>query len=309
MAFNWDNAVDPKISNNMRYLLYYSRLSNLAKTMFKWDGLPDTVNSEYLEKCLFETGKACFFKDDNMGYLSLGCAEDGINVYGNPVNIRPIASNGVSFRSYSSDECVFIKNTPDLMPTRILSQQYARSLFDIDTARDVNIKAQKTPVLILCDRQNKESMKAVYEKWAGNEPVIYGAKNAFDQNAFTVLRTDSPFVAGQLQDIKLSIYYEYITMLGLGKAEFKRERQLTDEIASALAESNALANIMLSGRQAACDDINRKFNLTVTVSLRAKTDYYDPMFGATNSSTSYTFGGGITSKRQYQGFMSGMGDE
>lgn len=309
MAFNWDNQLDPAITNNIRFMLYYSRLSNLAKTMFEWSGFPDSVNPDYLEKCLFERGKACFFKDDNLGYIALGCVDEGLNVYGDPIRIRPVAANTVNFREYNSSECVFIRNTPDMMPTNILSQQYARSLFDIDTARDVNIKAQKTPVLILCDRQNKTTMQAVYDKWSGNEPVIYGAKNAFDQNGFTVLRTDAPFVAGQLQDIKLSIYYEYLTMLGLGKAEFKRERQLTDEVATALAESNALANIMMSQREKACETINRMFNLNVSVSLRAKTDYYDPMFGASNSSTSYTFGGGITSKRQYQGFMSGMGDE
>ena len=45
---------------------------------------------------------------------------------------------------------------------------------------------------------------ALYQKYNGNTPVIYGNKDNYDPNSFKVLRTDAPFVAGQLQDIKIT---------------------------------------------------------------------------------------------------------
>ena len=159
-----------------------------------------------------------------------------------------------------------------MYPTFLTTIRYAKMLYDIDQSIDVNIKAQKTPILILTDQKQKQSAMALYQKYNGNTPVIYGNKDNYDPNSFKVLRTDAPFVAGQLQDIKITKYNEYLGFLGIGMADYKAERRVANEVSQFDRQSNALANIGLSQRKEACKKINRLFGLNVDVELA--TDAY-----------------------------------
>ena len=196
---------------------------------------------------------------------------EGLNFYNDPLRIRPI-SPVESFDSIPADKCVLIRNTPDMYPTFLTTVRYAKSLYDIDASIDVNIAAQKTPILILTDVKQKMSAQAMYQKYNGNTPVIYGMKGTFDPNSFQVLRTDAPFVAGQLQDIKITKYNEYLSFLGIGMSDEKRERRITGEIEPFRQQANALANIGLSQRKHACKLINDLWGLNVDV--RLATDPY-----------------------------------
>ena len=168
-------------------------------------------------------------------------------------------------------------------------------MYDIDIARDVNIKSQKTPILILTDLKQKQTVQAIYQKYNGNTPVIFGNKDSYDPNSFRVLKTDAPFVAGQLQDIKTTIYNEYLSILGIGITEFKRERSITAESEQYTVQANALANIGLSQRKAACEKINTLFphllDAPVDVELAANVEIGNSKFNSRNASINYTYGG------------------
>lgn len=62
--------------NNLSYMQYVRRLTELSISMFKWTGLPDTVDERFLELALFGNGSAVFFKDDVIGF----CASDVCSV-------------------------------------------------------------------------------------------------------------------------------------------------------------------------------------------------------------------------------------
>ena len=119
----------------------------------------------------------------------------------------------------------------------------------------------------MTNQKQKQSAMAMYQKYNGNTPVIFGNNDNYDPNSFKVLRTDAPFVAGQLQDIKITKYNEYLGFLGIGMADYKAERRIQDEVQQFDRQSNALANIGLSQRKEACKKINRLFGLNVDVKL------------------------------------------
>mgnify|MGYP004668638855 FL=1 len=292
--YKYDNELAEKQADQAAYCDYYSRLKNLASTMFKWENLPDSVNERYLEYCLFTYGRAVFFDAPSLGYMALNCALEGINFYQEPNTIRPITPIKV-FGSIPFDECVLIRNTPDMYPTFLTTIRYAKMLYDIDRTIDVNINAQKTPVLILTDQKQKQSAMNLYQKYNGNTPVIYGNKDNYDPNSFKVLRTDAPFVAGQLQDIKITKYNEYLGFLGIGMADYKKERRIVNEVDQFDRQSNALANIGLSQRKEACKKINKLFGLNVDVKLATDayiTDGYK--YNAISFNANFTKQGGIT---------------
>ena len=53
---------------------------------------------------------------------------------------------------------------------------FAQKLYNVSRAIDVNINAQKTPLMIVCDEKQKLTMKNVYMQYEGNEPFIFANK-------------------------------------------------------------------------------------------------------------------------------------
>lgn len=297
--YKHDSTIPDTLQNEWAFLDYYYRLKALACTMFEWKGLPDSVSSRVLEERLYSDGYAIFFEDSTLGWLALGGGYSGVNVNGDPITCQP-TSPAKTFNSmpvvrqgendYSGKAC-FVRNNFDCFPTYITTLRYAKSLYTLDMTRDINLKAQKTPVLLLCDQKGLTTMRNVYAKYEGDAPVIYGDKNILDPNCVKVLKTDAPFIAGQLQDIKVAIYNEYLNILGIAKAnDSKKERLITDEVEQGNKEASAFANTMLTSRLAAAKIISEMTGNEVTVTLRAETETSSPKYEKSVTSVNYNYG-------------------
>ena len=259
--------------NNATYLQYYMHLAELAMSMFEWKNLPDTVDARFLELTLFEDGQIVFFKDEELGYLCLQCAVNGgFNVYRIPTNRRAYASNGYQKNLTENDSVIIYNNflrTNSMLDVR----NFAERLYNIDRAIDVNINAQKTPILIKCDEQQRLTMLNTYQQYDGNQPVIFGDK-ALNTNAFQVLNTGAPLVADKLYTLKTQLWNECLTYLGISNINVqKKERLITDEVTRNQGGTIASRYARLEARRQACDQINRMFGLNVECNYRE--DYRD----------------------------------
>lgn len=54
------------LMNNFTWRQYFDRLQQLSMVMFKWEGLPDSVDVRFLERTLFNKGDCLFFKDSDL---------------------------------------------------------------------------------------------------------------------------------------------------------------------------------------------------------------------------------------------------
>lgn len=254
------------ISSNM----YMRRLCELSMSMFKWEGLPESVDVRYLEMELFLSGQSLFFKDDVMGYLTLGCLANGsFGVYGEPVSRRAYSRyNGYNSDVFTGKDSVIIWNNYMRVPSAQDVMYYAQRLWDIDSAIDINVSAQKTPILIQCDEKQRLSLLNVYKEYDGNSPVLFGDKN-LDIKGFGVLKTDAPFVADKLYELKNQIWNEALTYLGISNVSYqKRERLITDEVTRSQGGTVASRYSRLAMREQACDRINKMFGLNLSVKYR-----------------------------------------
>lgn len=258
-----------KSLNDLTFTDYYYRLMLLARSLYKWDNLPNGISEKWIERFLFNEGKCVFFKHPDLGFMVTKIADNGqLNPYDEPTLITAHATNmdNVLLKNYV--EGVIISNNDDNIPTTMTLQLYALRLAEISRTIDVNIGAQKTPNLILCSDKQLMTMKNVYKQYNGNEPVIYGNKD-LDIDSIRVLKTDAPIVFDKLQLHKHAVWNECMTFLGLGNAnQDKKERLVTDEVQANNEQIEASANIMLKARQEACDKINKLFGLNIKVSLR-----------------------------------------
>lgn len=249
---------------------YFIRLCEMSLACFKWNNLPDTCDPRYLELALLETGKAIFFKDDVLGYLTLKCAVNGgFNVYGIPIDREIYGYNG--YRTTRTDkDSVIIYNNKLHNNQSINLISFSRRLYEIDRAIDVNVNAQKTPILLVGEQKQMLALRNVYKKYSGNEPVIYADKQ-INNVEIKAIRTDAPFMADKLFQLKVNIWNEALTYLGIANVTSnKKERLITDEVERSLGGVLLNREIRLSERQIACERINKMFGLNVSVEFNEK---------------------------------------
>ena len=251
--------------NNASFMEYYNRLTELSIAMFKWTGVPDTLDIRFLELILFGDGMAVFFKDEDIGYLALRCMIGGhLNLYQIPDERTAYASNGYNMPLNEKNSVIIFNNK--LHTNSVLTvENFARRLWNLDRTIDINCNAQKTPVLISCDETQRLTLKNVYMQYEGNYPVICSDKN-LNPNSLKVLSTGAPYVADKLYMLKTQIWNEALTYLGISNVNMtKKERLISDEVIRNQGGVIANRNSRLKERQWACEQINRMFDLNMWV--------------------------------------------
>lgn len=262
--------------NNRTYYQYIDRLTELAISRIIWHNLPDTVDERYLELHLFTDGQMIYFNDEVIGNLCLNCTMAGrFDVYGYPILRRAYSAYNNYKKMLKPDNSVIIFNNL-LRTNSILDvKMFALRLYNIDRTIDINVNAQKTPVLIVCDENERLTMQNVYKQWQGNEPVIKGDKN-LNVKGITVLKTDAPFVADKLYELKCNIWNEALTYLGISNITVnKKERLITDEVER--NQGGVLANRypFMNPREKAVLEINKMFGTDIKVEYREDWSDFD----------------------------------
>lgn len=272
--FNPLNYKKPKRSweakkmNDDIFIDYFNRLEEIAINMFEWSNLPDTVDERFLELTLCEYGFLVYFNDEVIGNLVATCMLGGaLDVYRIPTNRKAYATNGYQ-KELTDKDSVLIFNNYLHTPTMLTILLYAKRIAEIDRTIDINVRAQKTPVAVLCDESQLLTFKNAYEKIDGNEPVIFGTKN-LDLKNITAIKTDAPFVADKLNILKRQLWNEVMTFMGVENSNSeKKERLVTDEILSNLGGVQAQRYVMLNSRRQAADKINKMFGTDIEVNFR-----------------------------------------
>ena len=156
---------------------------------------------------------------------------------------------------------------------------FALRLYECERTSDTNLKAQKTPVMLVVDEKQRLLMENLYNQYNGNMPFIFGDKLQLDKGLIQAIKTDAPFLLDKLQDYKKEIWNEALTFLGINNIMIdKKERLITDEANS----NNELINLnlqsFLAPRKLACEQFNEKFGLTGTdkaIDVRVRSDLHN----------------------------------
>lgn len=258
--------------NQKTYDYWMRRLTELAVNTIEWTGLPDTIDTRYLEMILCNKGLAVFFKDQELDqYLALNVMiSDKWNVYNIPTGREAYAVNGYHNKLDISNSVIIFNNylhTPSIIDLEI----YARKLYEVDRAIDVNIIGQKTPHIVKCSENQRLVLENLFMNYQGNIPFIFGDKSMNFENLDTIDIT-TPYVTDKLQIARRQIFNDALTYLGIeNNSNEKAERMVTNESLSNLGAIEAARKTRLNARQQACNLINKMFGLNVSVR------YYVPL--------------------------------
>ena len=255
--------------NNVTYMQYFNRLTELAISMFEWKNLPPSVDPRYIELHLFQNGSMVYFNDDVIGNLCLDCLPNGnFDVYGNPVLRRAYSSYNNYQRNLNEDNSVIIWN--NYLRTNSITdiKMFSRRLYLLDRIIDVNANAQKTPVLVQGTEKQRLTLINLYKEYDGNAPFIFGDKN-LDLNALKSLNTGAPYVADKIYQLKTQIWNEALTYLGISNINIqKKERLITDEVTRNQGGTLASRYSRLQARRDAVVKINAMFGTNISVDYR-----------------------------------------
>lgn len=269
-ATNFD---DSNAKNIEAYNHYYCRLAELATSMFEWVNLPKTVDVRFLEMTLYNQGQVVFFKDEELGYLALPVATGGnFNVYNVPKIRRAYASNGYNMQLDDTNS-VIIYNNFMRRNSRSDVEMFAWRLANETRSIDVNINAQKTPIAIVCDEDDRLSLEQVYMQYEGNMPVIYGTK-FLNTKPISVITTGAPFVADKIRQEKTADWNEALTCLGISNINVtKKERLISDEVVRSQGGTIASRYSRLEARRQACEQIVTMFPELKGLDCNYREDY------------------------------------
>ena len=270
---------DAVLLNDASYFDYLDRMRKIALSMFEWESLPDSMNARYLEMTLFYKGQAGLLYDKDYGFINTQATDSGyINIYGLPSRIQCYSYRYNEMRDLYvkgsgepiDKEAILVLNNYDRTPTATTLQLFAYRLAQAQRTADVNIMAQRTPILITTDQRQEFSMRKLYEQYDGNTPVIYADKNSgLNPDAVRAIKTDAPFIATDILQYKILIWNEFLSFLGISNLDEKRERLISSEIDS----NNELVNMNLQSylipRKKACEEFNQKYGTNIDVKVRS----------------------------------------
>ena len=242
------------------FMKWYFDIQQLYSSVFAYSGMPLIVDMAQVEQWLMYRGSVAFFIDELIGPLILPYTTQGsLNQYGNPTTIRAYGMNGYQIYLNPDQYVIIYDNNMKISNINAL-RQYAIRLSQTDKVIDVNIAAQKTPILLTAQNEGQlNSLKLAYRKMATGQPVIAEIGNTVNAGV-NALNTGAPMVFNELQNYKLNLLAEVLTFCGIpNKGDPKRERLITTEVSAINGHVVHERNNRLQTRQMAIDEINFKF--------------------------------------------------
>lgn len=284
---------DSLVINEETYLDYLNRFRRIALSMFEWVNLPKSMDSRYLEQCLYYTGQASLLFDKKYGFINTKCAGSGyVNIYGLPdrfncfsygynsmrklyVGLNPMLTEAQK-ENQKNYECILVMNNWDRTPTAGSMELFAYRLYMAQRTCDVNISAQRFPVMIRGTKSQRLTLENLYNQYNGNQPFIFGDSDQLNEDILKAIDTKAPYVVDKISEYKKEIWNEALTFLGINNIAISKKERLTENESS---ENNELVNLnlqaMLEPRLRACREFNEKYGFTGTdkeISVRVRSD-------------------------------------
>lgn len=246
--------------------------NTLAKTqaMFVYEGLPDTVPAEELERLLQTEGNAFFAEVNGDLYALQGAAGGEPDPYNRPT-IYTVANPALKLnKSYKiGGDGVFIKNDTNgnsLLPIiGKFAVLYTDGIISLNTA---SILTRITMLISASDDKTKQSADEFLKKILEGDFSVIG-ENAFFKgvNMQTAATSNTQYIT---QLVELVQYYKanMLNELGLNaNYNMKRERLNTGEVAMNVDVLLPYVDNMLHERQKALKKVNEMFGTEITVRL------------------------------------------
>ena len=260
------------LSSYIRY--YLARL----QSMFKYDGLPDTIPAKWLENYLLVNGSCVFIKNGDdliVTRAGIGGEPDVYYIPTQCIVANPYVKEGVD-RTYTRDvDCVLMVNDTYAQGLLPLLKKYCSMMVENDITMNIaDIMSRATMILSAIDDNTKDSAKLFIKH------VIEGQIDVIGETQMLIANQDRDLTINQLtaangtltnlieyhQYLKASLYNE----LGLN-SNYNMKRESINSNESQLNDDmlHPLIDTMLACRREALEKVNEMFGTNITVDFNS----------------------------------------
>lgn len=273
------------------YKLYTKLLINKVSSLFKWEGLPDSIDPYFLELTLLLKGTICFTKFKDKLYALNGSQGGEPNVYYKPqfyIIANPILGSK-EVRIRQADDSKSIEGLDGIIMGNSavdlngwegglspLIYQTAGLLADNTSSFNISqINGRVSQVFVADNDQLARSAELILQNIYQGKPYKVVSQDILNKvNALPVASTGQNNTLLNLIEAHASILQNFYNEIGIGyQGNLKRERVNTAEtqMMSGCYDINIWS--MLKARQEAVEQINELFGTSISVDLNDEIFY------------------------------------
>ena len=268
--FDFDKPIDKGAAVNSYVLYYLARL----QSMFKYEGLPDTIPAKWLEHYLLVNGSCVFIMDGDDLIVTTGGWGGLPDRYYIPTEY--IVSNPYvkeeTRKTYTiGEDCVLIRNDVYAQGIMPLLMRYCSQLVENDVTMNVaDILARATLTITALTDTDRQSVEQWFKKIRKGELGAIGELPAMAGNQDRSVNIQ-PFQSTASTLTDLIDYHQYLKAglyneLGLN-SNYNMKRESINSNESQLNDDmlHPLIDDMLKMRREALEQVNEMFGTNITV--------------------------------------------
>lgn len=247
---------------------YFEQFKSISTNLFSYDGITKDLARE-IEKRLFVFGRVGLVMHDD-SLVAVNATPNGEDIYDEPTGFSFCFGAGIpdpkiktpNYREIGRDG-VLGRNTFSFYPTAMICEQYALMLAHADMSIISEfVNGRFMDVLKAHNKADNETAAAFCN-------ALYDGRLSYIADMREEMEIDrSPRAVSHLReliDAKDRLMRDFYNVFGIAKAAEKRERMITEEVETNEKMLNFNLKDMLDMRAKMCEEINRVFNINVSV--------------------------------------------
>ena len=268
------------------FYYYQGMLLDIVVDLFEYEGLPETLPSEEIERRLITTGHCAITKHPKFGIICSNSTLFNFDLYGRyrQVNMfNPFLgfiSGGFTGHALEiGKDCEVIYNNsiekwmnmPTYSSNNFLQtiQRYARLLADIDSTIHSEMVQQRTPyVVVASTQQNKESALSLIKSTQAGETEVAIDEDFLKNLTALKIKDITPNALNDLIETKNSLLKQFLADIGIYSTDDKKERLIVDEVQQENQNVKVFIYSMLKARREGVEKVNKLYGLDIKVDLR-----------------------------------------
>lgn len=251
------------------YRMYRQILTELAMNRFKWVGLPSGIDPRYLEMVLLQEPMVVFYQDPDNGqfFVSRATQHGQLNPYENPTRFTTVAMGNQPSRRLTARNAVPIYCNYQRVTDWHIVEVFSQQLATVSRTIDINLMQQRKPFVISAPEEKVLTVTNALKNVTDGEIAVLGNESLELESAIQAFNTGiHPQLVTNTQLAKEKIWNECMTLLGVNNVSHeKKERLVVDEANANNEQVDASRGGALSARREACEYINAKWGLSVSV--------------------------------------------
>lgn len=242
---------------------------------YVWKNLPPTIDSNILEKMLLTCGSIIPVEKDNKIYIQPTMLY-GVGVYVEepPSNIysNPVLGSGNFEVDWENEPCVLYDNSARFNKNSII-ERTAMKLARTESAIDIILTNNNGTEIMLAKNNNiSESIKKIFEeRKKGNLyiPVNEDIIDVIAESVKIIENSKNPNIpnVNQLLILYNNQLRQFYRDFGILITKDKSQAVLSDETENDSIYTNNILNDSLDMRKKWCEDMNKKYNLDISVEI------------------------------------------